>query len=99
MKNNSSRIKPNIDVLYDSLTIDPEDFNLLVECLKSREENLIELYDRNLKYKASTNRKELNKLQLVRSQHKALETEREQKEDEIVLKYQNLKIDDSSNKK
>jgi len=54
--NTLNEFAPNPSIL------EPQDLNTLVSGLKSREENVIELLDRNLKYKDTINKKELNKL-------------------------------------
>lgn len=86
----SHRTKSFNEPDFQAMQIQPQDLNALINGLKSREENLIELFDRNLKYKTTKSRKELAKLQAATTQYTGLEEERQQLEDRVVNKYQGL---------
>lgn len=94
-----SQANTDYDGTSDTLNLETKDLNDLVSGLKSREENLIELFDRNFKYKETANKKELNKLQKIQLQYQIYEIERERKENEILLKYQNFKTEKQKQKK
>lgn len=96
---NSSKTKGLPEVNTEAHVIQSQDLNTLITGLKSREENLIELFDRSIKYKATLHKKELLKLQLVQTHHKALEEDREKKEKELVQKYKDFKVSDDKQKK
>lgn len=93
-----SQIKPQ-ETGSNLSILEPRDLNFLTSGLKSREENIIELFDRNLKQKDSFNKKEINKLQAIQIQYQINEMEREKIENDILKKYQNSEISDEKQKK
>lgn len=96
---NSSKTNILPEISVEIHVLQSQDLNTLIAGLKSREENLIELFDRTIKYKTTQQKKELLKLQLVLTHHKALEEDRERKEKEIIRKYQDFKISDDKQKR
>jgi len=76
-----------------------EDLNTLIDSLKRREENIIQLLDYNLKFKGSTNHMDVIHLRSLYIQLNEREKKRSEHEQAIVNKYVNLYINDEYQKK
>ena len=83
----------------DTLLLDIDDFNALISILKRREENIIQALDYNLKYRGSSVEEETQQLKSLYSSLHELEKSRLEKENEILAKYDGVKVGDPKQKK
>jgi len=76
-----------------------EDLNTLIDSLKRREENIIQLLDYNLKFKGSTNHMDVVHLRSLYIQLNEREKKRNEQEQSIINKYVNLYVNDEYQRK
>jgi len=76
-----------------------EDLNNLIDSLKRREENIIQLLDYNLKYKNSSNHMDTIHLRGLYLQLHEREKKRIEQEELIIQKYTDLYVSDEYQKK
>jgi len=79
--------------------LDVVDLNAFIGTLKKREENLIQLLDYHLKFKNSDKPSDLKQLKSLNDELLQLEKSREAFEDDILVKYSDLKIIDAKQKR
>lgn len=80
-------------------TLQIEDLNSLIDSLKRREENIIQLLDYNLKFKSSTNHMDVVHLRGLYIQLGDREKKRIEHEDATIVKYVDFHINDEYQKK
>jgi len=76
-----------------------EDLNSLIDSLKRREENIIQLVDYNLKFKGSTNHMDVVHLRSLYIQLNEREKKRLEHEEQVTEKYAELYVTDDYQKK
>ena len=76
-----------------------EDLNTLIDSLKRREENIIQLLDYNLKFKSSGSHMDIVHLRGLYSQLIEREKKRIELEEQIIQKYVDLYVTDDYQKK
>jgi hypothetical protein len=81
------------------VVLDIDDLNSLISILKRREENIIQILDYNLKYRASSKEDEVKQLKTLQMQLYELEKTRKGKEEQISSKYLNIKVSDGKQKR
>lgn len=83
--------------VVNALQID--DLNSLIDSLKRREENIIQLLDYNLKFKTSSNQMDMTHLKGLYAQLTEREKKRIELEEQIIQKYVDLYVNDDYHKK
>jgi hypothetical protein len=76
-----------------------DDLNHLIDSLKRREENIIQLLDYNLKFRGSSNHMDVVHLRGLYNQLEEREKKRIEQEDQIIQKYFDVHISDDYQKK
>ncbi len=76
-----------------------DDLNSLIDSLKRREENIIQLLDYNLKFKTSSNQMDMTHLKGLYAQLTEREKKRIELEEQIIQKYVDLYVNDDYHKK
>lgn len=83
----------------NNATLQIDDLNCLIDSLKRREENIIQLLDYNIKYKGSGNQIDIVHLRGLYIQLNEREKRRVDQENLIIQKYSDLFISDDYQKK
>ena len=81
------------------LNLQIDDLNTLIDSLKRREENVIQLLDYNLKFKGSSNHMDVVHLRSLYIQLSERDKKRVQLEDFMLQKYENHYVNDEYQRK